>query len=81
MKKNRMDIIILKNGIQKIKVKRFNSRINMTEGRLSILEDGIVEITQMNKRRKIHTEEKGANLCYPNPRKRKKKVKLKKKKG
>lgn len=62
MKKNRMDIIILKNGIQKIKVKRFNSRINMTEGRLSILEDGIVEITQMNKRRKIHTEEKGAKL-------------------
>lgn len=57
-----MDIIILKNGIQKIKVKRFNSRINMTEGRLSILEDGIVEITQMNKRRKIHTEEKGAKL-------------------
>lgn len=46
MKKNRMDIIILKNGIQKIKVKRFNSRINMTEGRLSILEDGIVEITR-----------------------------------
>lgn len=62
MKKSRMDIIILKNGIQKIKVKRFNSRINMTEGRLSILEDGIVEITQMNKRRKIHTEEKGAKL-------------------
>ena len=62
MKKNRMDIIILKNGIQKIKVKRFNSRINMTEGRLSVLEDGIVEITQMNKRRKIHTEEKGAKL-------------------
>lgn len=62
MKKNRMDIIVLKNGIQKIKVKRFNSRINMTEGRLSVLEDGIVEITQMNKRRKIHTKEKGTKL-------------------
>lgn len=62
MKKNRMDIIILKNGIQKIKVKRFNSRINMTEGRLSVLEDGIVEITQMNKRRKIHTKEKRTKL-------------------
>lgn len=57
-----MDIIILKNGIQKIKVKRFNSRINMTEGRLSVLEDGIVEITQMNKRRKIHTKEKRTKL-------------------
>lgn len=57
-----MDLIILKNAIQKIKVKRFNSRINMTEERVRVLEDGIVEITQMNKRRKIHTKDKGTNL-------------------
>ena len=62
MKKNRMDLIILKNAIQKIKVKRFNSRINMTEERVRVLEDGIVEITQMNKRRKIHTKDKGIKL-------------------
>lgn len=62
MKKNRMDLIILKNAIQKIKVKRFNSRINMTEERVRVLEDGIVEITQMNKRRKIHTKDKGTKL-------------------
>ena len=35
MKKNQMDIIILKNAIQKIKVKRLSSKINMTEERLS----------------------------------------------
>ena len=57
-----MDLIILKNAIQKIKVKRFNSRINMTEERVRVLEDGIVEITQMNKRRKIHTRDKGTKL-------------------
>ena len=57
-----MDLIILKNAIQKIKVKRFNSRINMTEERVRVLEDGIVEITQMNKRRKIHTKDKGIKL-------------------
>lgn len=57
-----MDLIILKNAIQKIKVKRFNSRINMTEERVRVLEDGIVEITQMNKRRKIHTKDKGTKL-------------------
>lgn len=62
MKKNRMDLIILKNAIQKIKVKRFNSRINMTEERVRVLEDGIVEITQVNKRRKIHTKDKGTKL-------------------
>lgn len=62
MKKNRMDLIILKNAIQKIKVKKFNSRINMTEERVRVLEDGIVEITQVNKRRKIHTKDKGTKL-------------------
>lgn len=62
MKKNRMDLIILKNAIQKIKVKRFNSRINMTKERVRVLEDGIVEITQVNKRRKIHTKDKGTKL-------------------
>lgn len=57
-----MDLIILKNAIQKIKVKKFNSRINMTEERVRVLEDGIVEITQVNKRRKIHTKDKGTKL-------------------
>lgn len=62
MKKNRMDLIILKNAIQKIKVKRFNSRINMTKERVRVLEDGIVEITQVNKRRKIHNKDKEQKL-------------------